>query len=250
MQKKRFKLIACEILFREVCHCASLCAPVIDVTFMRKGLHDVGETLMKKTLQDEIDKTDAEKYDAVLLGYGLCNNGVRGLRANLPLVIPKAHDCITLLLGSRERYSDYFYSNPGTYYESSGWLERGLDADRNDGSIFNQLGGLSTSADYAELYGEENAEYLAEILGNMLNNYKKVTYINTGLGAVEADRETARENAGAKGFEFEEIQGDIGLIYRLLGGDWDESEFLVVPPGCEVCPSNDSGVLCCKCCEK
>jgi len=42
-------------------------------------------------------------------------------------VVPRAHDCITLLLGSKERYAKLFGERPGTYWYSAGWLEIGKD---------------------------------------------------------------------------------------------------------------------------
>jgi hypothetical protein len=37
--------------------------------------------------------------------YGLCNLALTSLRARaVPVVVPRAHDCITLYLGSRQRY--------------------------------------------------------------------------------------------------------------------------------------------------
>jgi hypothetical protein len=60
---------------------------------------------MSARIQESIDRVDPARHEAVLLGYGLCNNGVVGLHAPVPLVISRAHDCITLLLGSRERYN-------------------------------------------------------------------------------------------------------------------------------------------------
>lgn len=91
-------------MLREICYCISKCINIIDVMFMPKGLHDTGASKMAQTLQAEIDKVESKKYEAVLLGYGLCNNGICGLKSTLPIIIPKAHDCITLLLGSKERY--------------------------------------------------------------------------------------------------------------------------------------------------
>ena len=87
---------------------------------------------MRERLQAAIDATDPGKHDAVALAYGLCNNGLVGLVARqLPVVIPRAHDCITLFIGDRQRYEEYFHANPGTYYYTSGWLEcvkrRGAD---------------------------------------------------------------------------------------------------------------------------
>jgi hypothetical protein len=107
---------------------------------MEKGLHDVGTKKMSEKLQVEIDKVDAGKYDTILLCYGLCNNGVCGLHSPLPMVIPRAHDCITLLMGSKERYKDYFDHNPGTFFFSPGWLERNKDPADTADSIPTQLG--------------------------------------------------------------------------------------------------------------
>ena len=122
---KRYILIGCEIMFREICLCAAQSNNIIDLVFMPKGLHDVGQKNMSQTLQNELDKIDSKKYDAILLCYGLCNYGVKGLSAALPMVIPKAHDCITLFMGSKEKYTEYFKNNPGTFFHTSGWLERG-----------------------------------------------------------------------------------------------------------------------------
>jgi hypothetical protein len=37
--------------------------------------------------------------------------------------------------------------------------------------------------------------------------------------------------------------GDIGLIERLVNGQWDPKEFLVVPPGHHIEASYDDGVI-------
>lgn len=168
---KRYKLIACEVMFREVCYCASQCKNIIDITFMPKGLHDIGECKMSQMLQREINqadgiKEDGNKYEAILLCYGLCNNGIRNLHANIPIVIPRAHDCITLLLGSKSRYIEYFNKNPGTFYKSSGWIERDVDPNDTKGSITSQLGINKTYDEYVKKYGKDNADYLMEILGD------------------------------------------------------------------------------------
>jgi hypothetical protein len=49
-----------------------------------------------------------------------------GLTARtIPLVFPRAHVCITLFFGNKERYLEYFYANPGVYFKTTGWIERG-----------------------------------------------------------------------------------------------------------------------------
>ncbi len=39
------------------------------------------------------------------------------------LVIPRVHDCISLLLGDPRRYQEQFENNPGTYWYSQDFLE-------------------------------------------------------------------------------------------------------------------------------
>src|SRR5512133_1819809 len=118
----KYKLISCEILYREICGVVARSTNQVDVEFLTKGLHDIGATQMVEHLQNAVDRVDPEQYSAILLGYALCGTGLVGLTARtLPLVIPRAHDCITLFLGSRDRYLDYFQGNPGVYFRTTGW---------------------------------------------------------------------------------------------------------------------------------
>lgn len=86
--QKKYKLLTCAVLYRECYFCASKANHFIDVQIIEQGLHDIGSTKMLTRLQQEIDKVDTEQYEAILLGYGLCNNGIVGLKSKLPLVIP------------------------------------------------------------------------------------------------------------------------------------------------------------------
>ncbi|NLO49008.1 MAG: DUF1638 domain-containing protein [Clostridiales bacterium] len=242
---KKYMVIACEVLFREICLCAAQCGNIIDISFMEKGLHDIGEKRMYKALQQEIDKVETEKYDAILLCYGLCNNGIRNIHARLPVVVPRAHDCISLLLGSKEKYADYFFKNPGTFFLSSGWIERNTQPDKAEDSVPGQLGMDKTYEEYAELYGEENAEYLMEFFGNWLVHYKKLAFINNQVGDTAYFREQAKGMAAAQQWEFEEIGGDTNLIFRLLNGDWDPGAFLVLSPGSKIIPANNENIITC-----
>jgi len=240
---KRFMAIACEILFREVCFCVSKSKHIVDVSFQKKGLHDVGEAKMSRALQDVIDQVDYKKYDAILLCYGLCNNGIKNLHAPIPLVVPRAHDCITLLLGSKEKYADYFTNNTGTFFHSSGWLERDVNPNETEGSIIRQLGVGKTYEEYVDEYGEENAEYLMSMLENWLVNYKKVAFINNGMGDVKNNRAKSESFAQNNNWEYEEIEGNISLIEQLVDGEWNEADFLVIPPDNKIEPSNDVNVV-------
>jgi hypothetical protein len=240
---KRYKLIACEILFRELSYCASMSKNIIDVVFLPKRLHDVGEKKMSTRLQAEIDQVDPASYDAVLLGYGLCNHGIRGLRASLPMVVTRAHDCITLLLGSKEAYQSHFDQHPGTFYHSPGWIERDQGLGNNDENIFAQLGMNSTYQEYVEKYGEENARYLMEMFGDLLKNYHRLAYIDCGIGDFCQYKNFSREEAQKRNWEYEEIQGNLDLLMRLVNGDWDPQDFLVIPPQKTIQPSYDARII-------
>jgi hypothetical protein len=109
----RLRIVACEIFFRELSHLAARSPRKVDVEFLPKGLHDQGGGVMRERLQAAIDATDPARHDAVALGYGLCNNGLVGLEARtMPLVLVRAHDCVTAFLGDRARYARYFDERP------------------------------------------------------------------------------------------------------------------------------------------
>lgn len=239
---KRYKVIACEIMYRELCHCAANVSPIVDITFMPKGLHDIGSHEMRKKLQHEIDIVDEEKYDAILLAYALCNNGIVGLRSKLPLVIPKAHDCITLLMGSREKYNAYFRDKSFTFFKSPGWIERDVNPGENKDSITSKLGISATFDENLEKFGEENAEFLDEMLGHWLKNYKSMAFIDTKVGDSKQYELIAKQQADEQSLEFDRLEGDTNLLFRLLNGDWDDN-YVVVPAGNDVIATNDKEII-------
>jgi hypothetical protein len=242
MTRHKYLMIGCGTLARECYYCAALSRNIIDVHILEQGLHDVGEEMMSSALQRAIDAVDPQKYEAILLAYGLCSNGIRGLRADIPLVIPRAHDCITLLMGCRESYAQYMSEHPGTFFHSPGWIERADNSLSNPSSTTRQMG-LGTYEEYVERYGEERARFLTEMLGHHLRNYKRVAYIDTGIPGSEMQKREAREWAMERGLDYTEMRGSIRLIQMLMDGQWDEADVLVVEPGQQVTASYDDGVI-------
>lgn len=241
----RLKLISCEVLYREICAAIARSPHEVDVEFLPKGIHDLGCTDMRKRLQQTVDQVDPERYEAVLLGYALCGTGTAGLAARtLPLVIPRAHDCIALLMGSRERYQDYFEENQGVYFRSTGWLERGENLQQDTLQVVRNRTGMGhTLEELVQRYGEDNGQYLYEQLNSYRQTYRKLTYIATGLEPDDSFERRARDEARQRGWEFEKVRGDMALFDRLLSGDWNEEEFLIIPPGWRITATYDTGIL-------
>src|SRR6202000_2644156 len=100
----RLMLIGCGLLLRELSDAIVRSPHLVDARFLPAGLHDTGAKSMRQRLQQEIDTIETSDYDSIVLGYALCGMGMAGLRApSIPLVLPRAHDCITLLMGSRNK---------------------------------------------------------------------------------------------------------------------------------------------------
>ena len=243
----RLKVIACEVVARELYWCAARARHAADITLLPQGLHDNSD-VCRDHLQEKVDAATADRYDAVLLGYGLCNNSLVGVRAGqVPLVVPRAHDCITLLLGSKDRYARAFAEHPGTYWYSSGWVECGrktgdpVEPRQNSG-----LGPTYKRADYAELvakYGEDNARYLADFMSQWEANYTRGVLIRFPFDEHLGLDTEVRRICDEKGWEFASIDGDLQLIQAGLDGQWDADRFLTIAPGQAVRASFDDAIL-------
>lgn len=230
----RLKLITCKVLTRLVCHCVARTPHIVDMEFTEKGAHDDSDYL-RELIQRKIDACEeSKKYDAILLGYGLCGNAVLNLSArSIPLVIPRAHDCCTIFLGSRGKYIEYFGDSPSIAFNAAGYMEHEGSQVEEAGGVREQLGWDKTYEDYVKQYGEENAKYIWETLhpGNKpYKEDKKLVFIEipelSHLGYAEKCRNQAQDNGG----DYIELDGSIRLIEKLIFGEWSEEEFLVVKP--------------------
>jgi hypothetical protein len=251
---KFFKVIACEIALREICFAAAQAQNLVDLEFLPQGLHDTPATGLEH-VQQRVNAVPAGKYDAILLGYGLCGNIIRGLKApHTPLVIPRAHDCITFFLGSKERYQQLADSHGGTYYYTSGWLEvvrRRGDKAGGMGAMFlpsraGLSGGSGTPAafdEWVKKYGEEKARYLLEVMDQWTANYSHGALIEFDFTKALKLREQVEAICTQRSWQFEELAGDVRLLQRWLDGDWDPKDYLVVQPNQTVVPSYDDTII-------
>jgi len=208
-------LIACEVFRDEF---DAVAPPDLARTYLPQGLHRTPGK-MPAAVQEVIDKLPPE-VGLVILGYGLCSNGIVGVAARSASVLaPKVHDCIALLLGSRERYEAEVADCPGTYYITAGWAKYG----RTSLTAYKE--------EYLPKYGEEDARYIAH---ECLKHYKRVALINHGAGDMAVGRAHAQEFAETFGMTCVEIPGSLDYLRRLVQGPWDDTDFLVLPPGTSI----------------
>jgi hypothetical protein len=237
---------SCEALTRSVYLSAAYSPHQVDVMLLRMGLHNTPLNLRAR-LQAAIDAITSPPYDAIVLAYGLCGQATAGLVARqIPLVIPRAHDCITLFLGSRARYQEEFAAQPGTYWYVQDYMERrdgtgttlslGAGLDVNIGDVYDE---------YVAKYGQDNADYLMEVMGGWQAHYQRAVYIDMGVGDGASIERQAQEEAARRGWCFQRQNGDLNLLRRLLAGEWDQ-DFLVIQPGQQIAVSYDEGVVTCQ----
>jgi hypothetical protein len=193
------------------------------LTFMDYGLHRVPSNLTW-SVQEVIDSIDQPSL--VVLGYGLCGNGLDGIKAGKhTLLVPRADDCIAILLGSYKKYIQEFEAYPGTYYLTKGWLESGSNP-------------LQEYQEYKEKYGEESATW---IMDQQYQHYERLVYVAHSQEDLEKYRPQALEVAEycqRWGMRYEEILGSDIFVRRLIEVaatlDKADDDFVVIPPGGEI----------------
>ena len=227
----KLKCLSCEALARLAYLSAAYSPHVVDVELFKIGLHNTPDDLRAR-LQARIDAASGQGYDALVMAYGLCGKATNGLTArDVPVVIPRAHDCITLFLGNRARYKDEFVNNPGTYWYVMDYIQRN-DSKSTTLSLGAEMGDdiSATYEEYVQKYGKDNADYLMEVMGAWRAHYNRAVYIDMGVGDGSVVEAQTQAEADRRGWTFERMAGDLGLIKRLLDGDWAD-DFLVLEPG-------------------
>ncbi|UCD41125.1 MAG: DUF1638 domain-containing protein [Chloroflexota bacterium] len=192
----------------------------VSTRFLEYGLHSVPKQL-NQVVQENINAI--EQPSLVVLGYGLCGNGLDEIQAGIhTLVIPKADDCIAIFMGSRQRYLQQFHENPGTYYLSKGWFEVGSDP-------------LSEHEKYVEKYGLETADWLME---QQYQHYRQLVFVAQRQDDLDEYRPRALEVAAyceRFGMVYDEYLGSDEFIKQiseaLISQQNLSPEFIVVPPG-------------------
>jgi hypothetical protein len=208
LNRQKLLVLACAVMEKEI---RLFQNGRVEFKFFDYGLHRTPEN-MAKALQGEIDQAYQKDYDGIILGYGLCSNGIVGIYSQShPLIIPRIHDCITLFLGSIKSYREQSTEYPGTYYLTPGWIEKGQTP-------------ISKFESYAQSYDEETARW---VLHEEMKNYTRIVFVDTGVYDLEPYRKIARQNADFLGISYEELKGSPTFFKDLISGPW-EKDFLIL----------------------
>ncbi len=191
-----------------------------NITFFDYGLHRVPKNL-RQTIQSAIDSI--ENPSLVMLGYGLCGNGLNNIQAGKHfLLIPRTDDCIAILLGSYQAYRREMEKQPGTYYLSKGWLESGSNPLQ----------------EYQELERKYGADEAAWLMDYQYHNYKRLMLVARNQSELEQYRPRALEVAeycSRWGMQYEELIGSDEYLeqFAALANNLERftDEFLLIPPG-------------------
>jgi hypothetical protein len=221
-------VITCQTIRREVCLAVSETGVDYPLILIDSGLHNYPEKL-REAIQKQIDKIT--NVDTILMAFGFCGNGLLGIKSpEARLVIPRADDCITLMLGSLETRKK-ISKEAGTYFLTKGWLDYEANL-------------LTEYENCVKKYGREKALRVMKI---MLGHYQRLMVIDTKAYRLEDVTGVTRVFAETVGMRHEEVAGSLRLIKKLLLGPWDE-EFVIVEPGRELkfeqmCPGDNKQLV-------
>lgn len=207
-------VIACRVMKTEIDALLAPDAP-IEVRYLDQNLHRTPERMAGMI---RADIAAVEDYAAhIVLGYGLCSNGIVGIRATRQeICVPRVHDCIALMLGSRQDYHEAFNERAGTYYLTAGWVAEEKDP----------LGTFEN--EYVPKMGREDAEWG---LREELKHYTHIVLIGSKGGDMAMLRKRARENAEFLRMKYEEVDGSDRYFRKMLFGPYDPGDFVCIPPG-------------------
>jgi len=210
----KVKLIGCQSAMNEIHH---LGIPEnTDCEFLDFDLHGNPAKLHVR-LQEIIDAS--QDYSLIILTHSRCSNVLVDLVSpRVPLIFPRTHDCIGLLLGSNERHLRMGKENCAVYYFSQGWLDYGRTP-------------YAEYLEYEEKYGPEMAQSLIDML---YGHYRQALLIKTpGMADLERYRRQVREIADFFKWEVVETEGDHSLLLALINGQ-PGREITCIDPGVRI----------------
>ncbi len=226
----RIKVIACTV-FKDYIELLDI-DKQFDVEYLEIAKHLKPEEL-NQLLQTKINQSKG--YDSIILLYGICGNAIKGIyAAHCPIIVPRFHDCCSILLGSRKRFKEIFkeqYSKEwtcSTYYQYS-----------NEQSFNDPFGFMNQSLqEYIEKYGEDNGQYLYNML--VKEPDKEQIYISFEN---DLDKKYIDEILENKDIELKIVKGNLDILKKLFQCQWENDNFLLLEKDERVIPVYDDEIV-------
>ncbi|MCC5839690.1 MAG: DUF1638 domain-containing protein [Opitutales bacterium] len=229
-------VIACDVFAEELRLLGGEHPPWRVLELLEMGLHDRPDEL-RREIQNTIHRLENDPcVGTVLLLYGLCGNGLVGVRpGRARLVLPRAHDCISILLGGCEQHSKVLAGEPGTYFYSPGWIrEKRVPGPDREAHLRKH---------YGERFGDdpEIIEDLLEADREAFSHHNRAAYVD--LFPNDEAEAYSRACAHCMGWRFERLRGDPALLRGLFAKEWDPARYLLVEPGQAITLAHDGTLV-------
>ncbi|GEM_PF-53130 len=220
--RKKRALLACDV-FQEELEAMEDLPPFVQLVWLPMGLHDRPAELRSRA-QEELDRLDADpNVEEILMLYGLCGGGITHIKTQTTdLLIPRAHDCIALLLGSNQRHQNIQKQNPGTYFYAPGWIrERRVPGPDREAWFRKEFG--------KKYEDEDLIEDLIEADQESFGHYNTALFIQTAAAKEEeAYCQTCAEHLG---WRFQVEKADPEWLRSFFHGPYPEELFVRLSPG-------------------
>ena len=214
MQEIQTRIICCRTIGDELAEAEKSTGTAYPVLWIESGLHNVPRKL-HRVLQETVDEAEREGAGRILLAMGFCGNSLENLQTEkAELILPRAEDCISLLLGSFKRRQE-IQNEAGTYFMTKGWIE----GERN----------IMREYEYTiEKYGEETGR---EIFDMMFGNYRRIGILDTGCYDMKPVLAETERMAASLQMKWELFRASNDYLKELLTGPWEADRFVRLQPG-------------------
>jgi len=222
-ENSTFCIVSCDVFSKEIeAFYDTIKYKPMHMEFFDAGLH-ITPNEMKRQLQERIDNCEKEyNPDYLLLLAGLCGNATLKLQtSSSKLVIPRIHDCISIFLGSSEKYLELKKVKPCAYFSSPGWVKSKLPPGKELEE--------KTLKMYQELYPDDE-EYVEDLMIAFNDQFSAYNaYVYTDLISDDAAEQTCKDCAAHLNWSYEKVQGDPQFLLDALNRKWDD-RFLIADP--------------------
>ncbi|MBN2604714.1 MAG: DUF1638 domain-containing protein [Bacilli bacterium] len=189
-----------------------------DIEYFEIDQHNQPKQL-NHLLQEKINRTLG--YDLIILIYGICGNATTGITASsTKIVIPRVHDCSTILLGNKAIHHKVFHHRPSQGWSCISYTQS--DTHQTPYEVNPKY------LEFREKYDEDTSLYLFNML---YPTPESKLYISLDL-------EQDHERISNLPKETEIIQGSFAYLMNILQLQFDD--MLVLNPNETIVPIYDN----------